>query len=306
MTQSCNEAVLLIGFNRPDLLANTIEAVRVAKPPRVYLALDGPRLGRSDDLKVIQCRALVSALDWGCEVRTLFREHNLGCGKGVSGAISWFFETEERGIILEDDILPDPTFFTYADELLERYAQDSRVGAITGTNFVPPDHQSHPDTYRFSRIPIVWGWATWRRAWAEYRFDIAGWRSGLAGQRARYAMGDTRAAQLLWSANFDLMARHAIDTWDLQFVYTCMSRSFLTAVPPVNLVENVGFRSDATHTQRLPSYLRAREGVEIPMRAPNVTLDEKADKWLMRQVYGASYAQLLKQGARFIGSHLSK
>lgn len=295
----CHEAVLLIGFNRPELLAAVIDRVRAVAPPRVYLAVDGPRAGRPDEAdRVAACRDLVRALDWGCEVSTLLREENLGCGRAVSGAITWFLSHEERGIILEDDILADPTFFAFASDLLERYRDDPRVGAVTGTNFVPPEHQSDPGTYRFSRVPIVWGWATWRRAWAGYRFDIAGWRSELPMRRAWQAMGGTLPSYLLWSANFDMMARHRVDTWDLQFVRHCMTAGAWTATPPVNLVENVGFGADATHTHRTPGYLRPVGQASPGWPAPPVALDERADRWLMREVYGASVRGLATQARR--------
>lgn len=295
----CPEPVLLVGFNRPDLLAEVIERVRPAAPPRVYLAVDGPRADRAgEDERVAACRALAGTIDWAADVRTLFREENLGCGRGVSGAVSWFLEHEERGIILEDDILPGPDFLPFVADLLERYRDDDRVGAITGTNFVPPGHQSLPGHYRFSRVPVVWGWGTWRRAWADYRFDVGGWRARLPRRRAWRAMGGTLWSNVVWTANFDLMARHAIDTWDLQFVLASMAAGRLTATPPVNLVENAGFRPDATHTLRRPDYLRAVEPYPRPWSGTPVALDERADRWLMREVYGASAAGVTGQARR--------
>lgn len=297
----CDEAVLLIGFNRPDLLAEVIGRVRRVRPPRVYLAVDGPRSDRTDEAeRVLACQALAGQIDWECEVSTLFRESNLGCGLGVSGAIAWFFEHEERGIILEDDILADPSFFGFASELLDRYADDDRVFAITGTNFVPPEHMTDPSRYRFSRVPVVWGWATWRRAWQTYNFDIEGWRAQLPSRRAWNAMGRTAPAYVFWSANFDMMARHAVDTWDLQLVFASMAAGRYTATPFVNLVENVGFRPDATHTLRTPDYLRRVESIALPTSPVPVELDERADRWLMRHVYGASLPGLAGQAGRGI------
>lgn len=291
--------VLLIGFNRPDLLSRVIDHVRVARPERVYLAVDGPRADRPGEADRVQaCRDLVGALDWGCRVHTLFREANLGCGRGVSGAISWFLDQEDAGIVLEDDILADPSFFAFATGMLERYRDDPRVLAVTGTNFVPPEHLTPGAAYRFSSVPVVWGWATWRRAWQSYRFDITGWRQHLPLRRAWPAMGGTWQSYLVWSANFDLMARHAIDTWDLQLVCAAMTNGAWTVTPNVNLVENAGFRDDATHTQRRPTYLRAVEELPAwPDPAP-VRLDERADRWLMRNVYGATVSGLAGQAWR--------
>jgi len=301
VTFRCKEAVLLIGFNRPELLASVIERVRTVAPPRVYLAVDGPRPSRAGEVdRVRACQELASTIDWDCEVFTLFRDQNLGCGRGVSGAIAWFFEHEERGIIMEDDILPSPDFFPFVEAMLDQYAENSQVAAITGTNFIPPVEQSDSSNPRLTRVPLVWGWATWRRVWNEYDFDIAGWREGWNSSAMKFAMGNTHPAKLLWSTNFDLMARHAIDTWDLQFVYACMRRNRLTVAPPVNLVENVGFRADATHTQRRPTYLRTTGEFTVPANCAEATLDEKADGWLMRHVYEASYPGLVRLGSRYV------
>lgn len=307
MTSSCGEAVLIIGFNRPDLLAGVIEQVRLVQSPRVYLAVDGARPDRDGEKeRVLACQRLASALDWGCEVRTLFREHNLGCGKGVSGAITWFFGHEARGIILEDDIHADPSFFHFASEMLDRYEEDDRVFAVTGTNFVPPDRMDSGDPYRFSRIPVVWGWATWRRSWERYEFSIAGWQGRLPLRRAWQAMGGRAGSYAFWSVNFHMMSRHIVDTWDLQLVFASMADGAFTATPNVNLVENVGFRHDATHTLRTPDYLRSVESIALPTPPVDVTLDHRADDWLMRHVYEATGLGLARQAGRYLGRKLGR
>ena len=133
-----NKAVLLCGFVRYDTISRVFEAVRSARPPRLYLATDGPRAGREDDVaNVLKVRSLVEKVDWPCEVKTLFRENNLGCRAAMSGAIDWFFENEESGIILEDDCLPGMDFFRFCEELLDRYRDDERIMMIGGTNFMP-------------------------------------------------------------------------------------------------------------------------------------------------------------------------
>lgn len=299
MSGGCTEAVLLIAFNRPDLLRGVIAQVREVRPPRVYLAVDGARPDRSDEFARVQaCRDLVTELDWGCEVHTLFREHNLGCGMGVSSAITWFFGHEERGIILEDDIHAHPSFFSFCGELLERYEEDQRVFAISGTNFVPPEDIDSTGAYRFSRVPVVWGWATWRRSWERYSFDIAGWQEHLPLRKAWHAMGARAGSFAFWSANFHMMSRHVVDTWDLQLVFAAMADGSFTATPNVNLVENVGFRHDATHTVRLPDYLRAVESISLPTQPVPVELDHRADRWLMRNVYEATFTGLAAQAIR--------
>ncbi|MFM7145061.1 MAG: hypothetical protein ACKOW5_01850, partial [Actinomycetales bacterium] len=163
--------VLILAFNRPDRVRALIDRLREVAPTRVFLAVDGPRANRDTDARLVeQTRQCAELIDWPCEVQTLFQEQNLGCGRGVSTAITWFFEQVPEGIILEDDVLPRIEFFSYCTELLDRYRDDPRVFAISGSNFVPPERISTDGSYRFTHITHVWGWATWRRSWNQYRF----------------------------------------------------------------------------------------------------------------------------------------
>ena len=177
--------------------------------------------------------------------------------------------TRKSGIILEDDIRPDASFFPFVTELLERYADDPRVWAVSGCNFVPPEYQTGNASYRFSTMPHIWGWATWRRSWEKYRWDIPNWRV------ATYLPGNCggpltvpRRACLYWAGMFSLMARHRVDTWDFQFVAAAMANGGLTATANTNLTENVGFSGDSTHTAVRPSYVRGLEGLEFPLSHP--------------------------------------
>src|SRR5690349_2048344 len=129
-------AILFLVFNRPETTARVFEAIRAAQPPRLYVAADGPRASRiGESERCDLTRRIASAVDWPCDITTLFRAANLGCKNAVSSAISWFFEHEEEGVILEDDCLPDPSFFRYCDELLAHYRDDTRIGLISGNNF---------------------------------------------------------------------------------------------------------------------------------------------------------------------------
>ena len=169
------EPILVIAFNRPDHLTVLIGRLREIQPKKIYFAVDGPRKNKDGEAeKVALCRNLADSIDWDCQVITNFQESNLGCGLGVSTAITWFFENEERGIILEDDIIPDPSFYPFCTELLRRYELDLAVFAISGCNFVPPDQISVSNGYRFSQVPHIWGWASWRDRWAQYQLDITG------------------------------------------------------------------------------------------------------------------------------------
>ena len=298
-----SEPVLLIAFNRPTDFAALIARLRETQPPRVYVSIDGPRAGNSQDVvNVSHCRDVVSTIDWTDDVQTNFQETNLGCGDAVATALTWFFEHEERGIILEDDILPQATLFDFCSELLDRYEADERVLAISGCNFVPPEHQSRSqDSYRFSRVPHIWGWATWRRSWDVYRFDMSDWTSRLPNSRLWRVSGRSPSGFVFWRSIFDLMARKQVDTWDMQLVFEGMVRDMWTATSNVNLVDNTGFGEAATHTERRPQYLRRSENLTFPLSHPPVLVDEKADDWTRRVVFEATMKGLFSHGLRYIG-----
>ena len=296
------DPLLLIAFNRPEQFAAVIERLRVTKPSRIYVAIDGPRACSPDDAALVQkCRDLVGEIDWPAEVHTLFQEHNLGCGRGVSTAIGWFFQHEERGIILEDDILPQDSFFGFCGELLDRYQDDDRVLAISGCNFVPQEFQERPDLpYRFSRVPHIWGWATWRRSWQLHSLDMSDWQERMPSRRLWSASGRSLHGYVFWKSIFDLMASQKVDTWDMQLVYEGMVRNMWTATSNVNLVDNIGFGDLATHTQDRPDYLRPSEEICLPLSQVPVEVDERADEWSQRVVFGATATGLVRQAVRYV------
>lgn len=295
------EPILVMGFNRPELLTQVIANLRELKPEILFIAIDGPRSDNSEDKEKVQrCRDLVREIDWDCTVNTLFQSSNLGCGLGVSTALSWFFSHVERGIILEDDILPDPSFFGFCSELLDRYAQDERVFGISGCNFVPESDQTDPDdAYRFSRVAHIWGWATWRRSWTSYRFDLEGWREMLPLPRLWVSSGKSLTGSLFWAMTFELMARPQVDTWDAQLVFAAMRQGQFMATANTNLVENIGFGGDATHTLRAVD-IETRGSITLPTQPVPVRVDEKADAWTRRHHFHASLPGIAHQSFTFI------
>ncbi|MHB1066264.1 MAG: hypothetical protein ACYC2Z_02360 [Candidatus Nanopelagicales bacterium] len=297
-----NEPVLVMAFNRPDHLAVLVDRLREVRPARVFLAVDGAREGRPDEAERVQaCRDLAAGFDWDCELETLFQPGNLGCGRGVSTAISWFFSRVERGIILEDDIIPHPSFFGFCTELLDRYADDPRVFAISGCNFVPRGAQAHPErAYRFSQVPHIWGWATWRRSWAQHRLDIAGWRGSLPPGRRGARAGHSVPGSLYWASTFELLARKQVDTWDGQLVLAAMVSGQLTATSNVNLVENIGFGELATHTVEDRDELQPIEAMTLPTAAVPVALDSRADAWTRRHHFRATWRGMAGQADRYL------
>lgn len=242
-----NTAVLFLVFNRPDTTRQVFEAIRQAKPPRLYVAADGARNGKPGEAeRVRQVRDYVmNNMDWDCEVHTLFRNENLGCKYAVSGAITWFFEQEEQGIILEDDCLPSQSFFWFCEDALSAYRNDLRVGQITGFNrLISLDYLPY-DVF-FSKYPAIWGWATWADRWKNYDVDIIEIfdptiQKTLASKftefELEYRMRDFREVH-----------DKKIDTWDFQWAFHSYLNGWNVVVPKYNMIKNVGFGEFATHT----------------------------------------------------------
>jgi hypothetical protein len=301
-----SEPVLIMGFNRPQDLKKLVDQLRIVQPKNLYVALDGPRVGHPDDeRKVAECRSIIDQIDWPAHIRQLYREENLGCGRAVSEAITWFLDDAGRGIILEDDIIPQESFFPFCTELLDRYQDNPRVLGISGCNFVPPEYLSKRLPYRFSQVPHIWGWATWKRAWEIHDLDISDWRQQMSQRQLWRATGGKLGSYIYWRTIFDLMAQHSIDTWDMQLVFHAMSRGMLTATSNVNLVDNIGWGESATHTERRPAYLRPSQEIDFPLADVPVEVDQRADDWSARVVFEASTLGLIKQGFRHVGRRLN-
>jgi hypothetical protein len=235
--------VALIVFNRPQLTRTVFAAIARAKPRKLLLVADGPRSsGEAEDCA--QARAVADEVDWDCEVMTNFADENLGCRRRVSSGLEWVFSEVEEAIILEDDCLPAPSFFSFCENLLAAYRDDERVMHIGGANFQGGRSRT-ADSYYFSRYCHVWGWASWRRAWRNYDVEMKSWQENRELIRASFADQTERA---FWTDIFDRTQAGQIDTWDYQWVYACWAQNGLAVIPDVNLVSNLGFGAGATHT----------------------------------------------------------
>lgn len=274
--------VALFLFNRPELTARVFAAIRQARPARLLLVADGPRPDRPGEAeRCAAARAAVAQVDWPCQVATAFAETNLGCRARLASGISWVFDTVPEAIILEDDCLPHPDFFPFCAELLERYRGDERVMHIGGANF-QGGRRHGAASYYFSRYAHVWGWASWRRAWRHYDLQMAGWpAAGRQILRSYEHPGERR----YWRHAWDEAAGGRIDTWDYQWVYACAARGGLAVIPNVNLVSNLGFGVDATHTLAASRLANLPvEGLQWPLRHPAVVERCGAADAIMREV----------------------
>jgi hypothetical protein len=239
--------ILFIIFNRPETTRQVFSRIRDAKPTRLYIAADGPRSTHlSDEALCLDARNISGHIDWDCEVKTLFRDGNLGCKNAVSSAISWFFDQEEQGIILEDDCLPAESFFSFCDEMLALYKNDTRIRHITGCNLQMGQTWGNA-SYYFSNLTHVWGWASWRRVWQQYDKNLSNYES----IEAMFQLGqifDNPFIADSWQRIFERLKAGQIDTWDYQLTFINFFNNGLSIIPNQNLISNIGFGAGATHT----------------------------------------------------------
>ena len=270
--------VLLIGFNRIGPLRQVFEAIRTARPPKLYFACDGPR-NAEEVARCEEVRALVKEVDWPCEVHTRFNAENMGLRKGVSSAIAWFFEYELEGIILEDDTLPVPSFFRFCQELLEKYRNDQRIWVIMGNNLMEDWTGQHDGSYYYSAhgYGAPWGWASWRRVWQHYDVDMGQWPAlstspGLKG--FFLSDGETRDVHDM----FDHVHKGRMNSWSYQLDITRIANHGLNILPEINLIDNVGFGEDGTHTVSLadPRNKRTAKDMVFPMVHPRFMMIDTA------------------------------
>lgn len=257
------------------------------------MAADGPKLDVPGEAeKVRQVREIVlNGVDWDCEVKTLFRDENLGCKYGVSGGIDWFFENEEEGIILEDDTLPSQSFFWFCQELLERYRDDKRIMSVSGDNFQNGITRG-ACSYYFSRYNHIWGWASWRRAWEYYSVDMKLWPD-VAKNTGIEQLFEKKTDNIYWYNIFKNVYEGKIDTWDYQWTFVCWLQSGLTILPNVNLVQNIGFGMDATHTTTSREASKAYQ-LTYPLIHPEYMVrDVQADNFTQRTCCKSAFLRRL-------------
>lgn len=243
--------ILFLIFNRPETTHKVFSRIREVKPRRLFIAADGPRKNKEgEEERCLKTRNIVlENIDWECEVKTLLREENLGCGKAVSEAIGWFFTHVEEGIILEDDTYPDSTFFSFCEILLDKYRFNEKVFQIGGCNFQKGNRRGDADYY-FSIHNHIWGWATWKRAWNFYDYEMKNFNATECTLMLK-KFSNQKSFSSYWLNIFDMTFNKKIDTWDYQWTYSVWKKNGLTILPQVNLITNIGYGEDATHTTDL-------------------------------------------------------
>jgi hypothetical protein len=251
--------VALFIFNRPQLTARVYERLRAARPSRLLVVADGPRSSRPEDIRLCAAaRKIATSLDWPCELLTNFAEENLGARRRISSGLDWVFDLCPEAIILEDDCIPCPSFFSFCSSMLSYYRDDTRIMHITGNNFQGGRRRGN-GTYFFSRYAHTWGWASWRRAWRYYDVNLKAWPVAKQENWLASVMDDPREVKY-WTRILDAAYGKLIEVWDYQWMFTCWSRSGLAIHPNENLVMNIGVGPDALH------YKQGSSTIGIPTR----------------------------------------
>ena len=246
---SFDTPVCFIIFNRPDVTERVFREIARCQPRTLLVISDGPRSEHPGEAELVQTtRRIIEQVDWPCRVLKNYSEVNLGCKQRISSGLNWVFEQVEQAIILEDDCLPEPTFFNFCSELLQRYRDDERIMAVSGDNFQEGQSRT-PSSYYFSKYPHCWGWASWRRAWKKMDLELKSWPDFQASGGMRL-IADSPEEEKYWTRIFEQLQKGLIDSWAYSWTYSCWAHSGLTILPDVNLVSNIGFGEQATRTKK--------------------------------------------------------
>ena len=279
MKSNFNTPILLLIFNRPEKTADLSSKIKTIKPKTLFVAADGPRLKNNNDRENCQkARQIITDnIDWECDLHLLFREKNLGLGLAISSAISWFFANVTEGIILEDDCLPHEDFFPFCEELLERYREQKEIFMISGS-CVPNKYISSTDAdYLFTYIPSAWGWATWKRSWQLYDFELNSLKN-FESKKVLEKIFQNKHYAKYWLNFFHEIKRRKINNWDYQLAFTSFGNKGLCIRPKINLVANSG----ATIINGVEKSTKKMDGLKIIKHPEKIEADSMADKTIMQ------------------------
>ena len=304
--------ILLIIWKRPKATYKLLQVLKKQKPIKIYIACDGPKKNDLDNLnKVKITRDLIKReIDWNTSIETLYSEENLGCKYGVSKAISWFFENENEGIILEDDCIPHPDFFEYCEILLEKFREDERIWCISGSNHV--GKKIGNESYFFSRYNHCWGWASWKRCWKHYDPEMSLWPKYFSSKLLKTNFPN-RKEYYYWKSFFSKFYNGGCDsTWDYQWLFCSLINNGLSVIPNTNLVDNIGFDSDATHTKigkspiKLNNLKAGKSGI-LPIIHPEfIVRSELADRIVEIKNFSGPYFLTIKWSKKYLKKIINK
>lgn len=275
--------ILLLGFNRPDKIRQVLHEIRKYKPGTFYVAIDGPRENHRDDKQLVrQVKGEIDAcVDWPCRVETRYRDRNMGCRKAVLDALEWAFANEEKLVVLEDDCVPTADFFTFAEELLEKYSDNEQIGSISGSNL---RKMPAPDgcSYYWSRYFHCWGWASWRRCWYARQREKLIQTNNFS---FLHDLGLPAKEITFWKSIAMRIESKEIDSWAYEFSLLSLQQGWLNAIPSISLIRNIGFDLEATRTKQAQSFDLSYGALEFPLRHPQLTTWLKADLAVSARIF---------------------
>lgn len=291
--------VALFVFNRPDTTRRVFAEIAAARPMQLLLVADGPRPNRVEDVRRCdEVKRIISAVDWPCRVETNFSDENLGCRRRMISGLNWVFSMVEEAIILEDDCLPSSSFFRYCAELLGRYRNCLQIGIISGYN---PLTEPCPTacSYSFTKMVSIWGWATWRRTWEKYDENMSTWPA--IKDTMLNDLWPDRQHREYWTKTLETMYSGAgPNTWDYQLLFKSWAENWLNIVPARNLIQNIGFGTDATHTKRVPSLSILSENITFPLLDPPQIVEwSDHPRLIQREIYNPNLLDRIKRAIRF-------
>ena len=288
--------IALIVFNRPDTTRRVFSAIAQSRPQHLLVIADGPRKDRPEEERLCaDVRQIVSNVDWPCKLETNFASENMGCRSRVVSGLNWVFSQVEQAIILEDDCLPDQSFFPYCTELLERYRDNTDIGMIAGFNY--EGRVRHPGSYYFSPLVPIWGWATWSRCWQKYDEHMQQWPDAKQSGLLQKLFPD-KSVVAYWELMFDKMYNGTgPNTWDYQWVFSCWNQNWLNVIPTTNMIQNIGFGEGATHTTNYdPIAAIAAQASPFPLQHPDVIAPwQSRTMMLQKKVYVPSVLKNIKR-----------
>lgn len=274
-----NVPILFLIFNRPDTTEKVFDVIKKIKPSKLFIAADGPRTEEEKELCEQTRQHVVQNIDWECEVKTLFRSKNKGLKPAVSEAITWFFENVEEGIILEDDTVPTLSFFEYCKQMLEKYRYDERIMCISGETVL---ERNPKESYFFSNIPLIWGWATWRRAWNLYDYEMNDFEDFIEKKKIKQLFKNSYH-QRDWIKMLTKVKNGGINSWGYTWTYSVFKNQGLCTVPNSNMISNIGYDDRASHTFDPNSPLANREKYELEsaiIHPEKIQVDADMQKYL--------------------------
>ena len=288
--------ILFLIFNRPETTRRVFSAIRAYRPERLFIAADGPHPDRAGEAELCRlAREEAQKCDWQCEVKTRFLNANLGCREAVSSAVSWYFSQVDEGVVLEDDCLPCPDFFRFAEAMLEHFRDDEKVMHVSGVNFQDGVRRGNADGF-FSTIPHIWGWASWKRAWKHYDVDMKDYPELRASGELAARLPGSRYLKWVLMRMMEQTYRKSpyFNTWDVQWHYALAKRGALAVAPNVNLVSNIG-GSGTHHVESSLCGMPFGELAEPPMPPePPEIAEAEADRYTLKKIYAGGWRSRLR------------